>query len=137
MFVASKTLVVYAPYAQRLNSRCRSSLCSQMQSGRLLLTDECRTILPVCTLPVRCFYLHTSSTGPSLSSVFFAVSMSTVVVLSMLPLPCVVDGLGLVDVYVCLELCGVSCLRRCPHFSLRSAHFRLVLLGLFLFYSSR
>jgi hypothetical protein len=30
MSVASKTLVVYAPYAQRLNSRCRSSLCSQM-----------------------------------------------------------------------------------------------------------
>ena len=66
MSVASKTLVVYAPYAQRLNSRCRSSLCSQMQSGRLLLTDECRTVLSVCTMPVRCFCLRTSSTGPSL-----------------------------------------------------------------------
>jgi hypothetical protein len=33
-----------------------------------------------------------------LSSVFSLVSISTVVVLSMLPLPCGVDDLGLVDV---------------------------------------
>ncbi len=66
MSVASKTLVVYAPYAQRLNSRCRSSLYSQMQSGRLLLTDKCRTVLSVCTMPVRCFCLRNSSTVPSL-----------------------------------------------------------------------
>jgi hypothetical protein len=66
MSVASKTLVVYAPYVQRLNSRCRSSLFRQMKSDRLLLTDECRTVLSVCTMPVRCFCLLTSSTGPSL-----------------------------------------------------------------------
>ena len=43
MVVASKMLVVYVPFAQRLNVECSSSLCSQMQSGWLLLMDGCRT----------------------------------------------------------------------------------------------
>ena len=45
MFVASQTIVVYAPYVQRLNVECSSSLYSQMQSVWLLLTDDCRTVV--------------------------------------------------------------------------------------------
>jgi hypothetical protein len=42
--------------------------------------------------------LNWSNLANRLSSAFSAVSISTVVVLSMLPLPCGVDDLGLVDV---------------------------------------
>ena len=45
MFIASQMLVVYAPYAQRLNVECSSSLYSQMQSDWLLLTDDSRTVV--------------------------------------------------------------------------------------------
>jgi len=43
--VASQTLLVYAPFAQRLNGECRSSPCIQMQSGSLVVVDGCRTVV--------------------------------------------------------------------------------------------
>ena len=95
MFVASQTLVVYAPYAQRLNVECSSSLCSQMQSGGLLLMYGCRTDVfrryvnsGVCWSPHQ---LHWSTLVNHLSSDSSTVSMTILVVLSMLSLPCGVD----------------------------------------------
>jgi len=43
--VASQTLLVYAPFAQRLNGECRSSPCIQMQSGSLVVVGGCRTVV--------------------------------------------------------------------------------------------
>ena len=66
-FVSSQTLVVYAPFAQRMNPERRSSLCIQMQSGWLLLVDGWRTDVSVGTCPVKCVGRRTRSTGPSSS----------------------------------------------------------------------
>ena len=95
MVVASKTLVVYAPFAQWLNVECSSSLCSQMQSGCLLLMDGCRTDVFRRYVPSGVRWsphqLHWSKLVNRLSSVSCTVSMTVLLVLSMLSLPCVVN----------------------------------------------
>jgi len=65
--VASQTLVVYAPYAQRMNPERRSSLCIKMQSGWLLLMDVCRTDGLRRYVPSEVCSRRTHFTGPSLS----------------------------------------------------------------------
>ena len=113
MFVASQTLVVYAPSAQRLNRGCSSSPCSQMQSGWVFSMDGCRTVVfrrYVTSRVCRFLYpLHWFKLVNHLSSVSPTVSMTVLVVLSMLSLPCGVD-----DRWSCrrrlgrLELCETS-----------------------------
>ena len=67
--VASQTLVVYAPFAQRMNPERRSSLCIKMQSGWLLLMDVCRTDGLRRYVPSEVCSRRTHFTGPSLSMV--------------------------------------------------------------------
>jgi hypothetical protein len=97
MVVAPQTLVVYAPFVQRLNVECSSSLYSQMECGWLLLMDACRTDVfrrhvpsGVCWSPHQ---LHWPKPVNHLSSASSTVSMTVLVVLSILSLPCVVDDL--------------------------------------------
>ena len=65
--VASQTLVVYAPFEQRMNPERRSSLCIQMQSGWLLLMDGCRTDVCRRYVSSEVHSRRTHFTGPSLS----------------------------------------------------------------------
>jgi hypothetical protein len=62
-----------------------------MQDGPFRLYDVSGVLLSS-------YQLNWSKFPNRLSSAFSVVSISTVVVLSMLPLPCGVDDLGLVDV---------------------------------------
>ena len=94
----------YAPFAQRLNGECSSSLCIQMQSGWLVVVDGRRTVVfrrYVASRVCRSSHsLHWFKLVNHLSSAFSVVSMTVLLVLSMLSLTCVVDDLpsGLVDV---------------------------------------
>jgi hypothetical protein len=103
-FASSQTLLVYAPFAQRLNGECSSPPCIQMQSGWLVVVDGCRTVVfrrYVASRVCRSSHsLHWFKLVYHLSSTFSVVSMIVLLVLSMLSLPCGFDDLpsGLVDV---------------------------------------
>jgi len=103
MFVASQTLVVYAPSAQRLHRSCSSSPCSQMQSGWVFSMDGCRTVVfrrYVASRVCRFLHpLHWFKLVNRLLSASSTVSMTVLVALLMLSWPCGVDvSSGLVDV---------------------------------------
>ena len=104
MFVVSQTIVVYASSAQRLNSECSSSSCSQMQSGWMFSMDGQYH-----------WYCLVNRLTSALSYVSSVVSMTVLVVLSILSFPCARLVVSMVFLVVsstpssaCLERCETS-----------------------------